>query len=82
MVNVGSNKRLFCKVRMHKDIFKEHGINSSFRSRVRQTITAINWMLHNVCAITVFYITARTTYRTLLVYFPRSLLLKGINKNI
>jgi hypothetical protein len=62
---------------MDRDIVKEHGMNSFFLSGVRQTITAIDWLLHNnVCATTVFYITARTTKQTLLMYFPRSLLLK------
>ena len=78
---LAQNKPFSCKVRMDKGIVKEHGMNNFFLSRVRQTITAINVSLHNnACAITVFYITARITMRTLLIYFPRSLLLEGINK--
>jgi len=39
---LAQNKPFSCKVRMDKDIVKEHGMNSFFRSGVRQTITAIN----------------------------------------
>jgi hypothetical protein len=78
---LAQNKSFSCKVRVDKGIVKEHGMNNCCLSGVRQTITAINWSLHNnVCALTVFYIAARTTKRTLLIYFPCSLLLEGMNK--
>jgi hypothetical protein len=57
---MAQNKPFSCKVRTEKDIVKEHGMNSFLRSGVRQTSTAINWLLHNIVpAVTVFYITAR-----------------------
>jgi hypothetical protein len=74
---LAQNKPFSFKISMDKVIVKEHGMNSLFRCGVRQTITAV---IGCCTTITVFYITARTTKRTLLMHFPRSLLLKGVNK--